>query len=108
MESESKSTNYAIEDQINHYLSLGKLGHFPLFEVPWFYDITPGSNKNILTSKDARNVLLKTFSRLSYHQNVERKKAALSLLPDAERELFITSFLRLIESISLDDLELLQ
>jgi hypothetical protein len=83
-------------------IKMGSHGQFPLFYPNWIYECSRLDTRPISLSK-ARLNIKKMFDYLSRHKNIERKKIALSTLEVEKRNLYIKSFLRLVENKILDD-----
>ncbi|MBL7665716.1 MAG: hypothetical protein JNM93_11335 [Bacteriovoracaceae bacterium] len=85
---------------VEKLIEMGVSGHFPLFYKEWFDD----SSKSVqpIALAQAKKNINDTVVKLSGHRSYERKKEALFHLNETERNLFIQSFLRIVENRILD------
>lgn len=88
------------DQSIDSLIDLGVNGFYPLFESVWIEEILHrGTFK--LTKKDQLRAK-KIMGNLSKHQNLTRKKIILRSLVKEERDIFIKTFLKLVEQRILD------
>ncbi len=86
----------------NEYLlELGTRGYYPLFYPDWIQDSLDRLKTPISLTKARANVK-KNLELLDRHQSYERKRIAVSSMSDDMRDLFIRSFIRIVENKLLD------
>ena len=84
----------------NDYIKLGQTGHFPLFFNEWIKD-SLHINQAIKYKSALKNVD-DIFKRLERHKTLDKKKTALMALPTKDRQIFISSFFKLVERTTLE------
>jgi len=82
-------------------IELGKNGLFPLFYTQWLK--TSPTKEETSFTKDDRDTLRKIIDQLSNHKSIERKRTILLSLSVKDRDLFVSTFLKLVEEKILDD-----
>ena len=87
-------TSVNIASLMQSYLNLAKEGHYVLFPQEWINH--PNRNKPVNFRK-AKSEVRKVFKKISNHRSSHRKTEALLALSDEERDLFVRSFMRLVE-----------
>jgi hypothetical protein len=88
------------DPEIASLVEFGTRGHFPLFYPQWFYEVFSSQNKCLSKSDEDR--AKKILKKLQKHKSLDRKKTLLSSLNKDERDLFIKSFLKIVEGKILD------
>ena len=94
-----------IKKNIKHYLHLAQAGHFPLFFEQWIKEDLK-LNKPVSYSTANENVH-NTFKMIVHHNTDDKKKIALSSLEQKERQVFLNSFIKLVEHNALKGLKTL-
>lgn len=95
--------NNAEKSTMNNFIELAKFGHYPLFFDEWLrHDI---NERQELTIRNAKTNLNDTFKKLARHRTIAKKKTALISLKDDERQLFIQSFLKMVEFNTLKEVK---
>lgn len=91
--------------ELNNYISMAITGYYPLFESTWLKDSNTLNRMSInKANKNVRDV----FTKISRHKSSDRKKMAITLMPDNERQLFVQSFLKLVDYNTLEKTRTLQ
>jgi hypothetical protein len=103
------TTNFIPKPNLNNemksYLSLASSGHFPLFFKEWLEEgVNSGGPMSFQVAN--RNVR-DTFKKLSRHRTEQKKKTALTGLAKDERDVFVKSFIKMVEHNVLKDLKTL-
>ncbi len=88
------------EKSLKSLVDLGVKGFYPLFHPDWAATMN-FTNKKALTKKEKKKAK-DIMNRLLNHRGLERKKIILFSLPEFEREIFVRSFLDMVEGKILD------
>ena len=88
------------DPEIASLVEIGTKGFFPLFYPQWIYEVY--SSKNKYLSKNDEDRAKKILKKLQKYKSLDRKKTLLSSLEKDERDLFIKSFLKVVEGKILD------
>ncbi|MCY4523199.1 MAG: hypothetical protein OXB84_00530 [Halobacteriovoraceae bacterium] len=88
------------DQSIDSLVDLGVNGFYPLFDRSWIDEVQQ-TGKIKLTKKDQLRAK-KIISRLSKHPHISRKKIVLRSLIKEERDIFIKTFLKMVERRILD------
>lgn len=92
--------------ELKNYIEIASTGHYPLFDTEWL-----NHNDNTLAQMSIRNAnknVKEVFKKISRHRNVNRKRMAIELMKRNERQLFVQSFLKLVEYNILENTRTLQ
>jgi hypothetical protein len=91
-----------LNNEMKSYLSLASSGHFPLFFKEWLEEgVNSGGPMSFQVAN--RNVR-DAFKKLSRHRTEEKKKTALTGLAKDERDIFVKSFIKMVEHNMLKDM----
>ena len=88
------------DQSIDSLVDLGVNGFYPLFEVVWIEEII--TQKSLKLTKKDQLKAKKIMSSLSKHQNLTRKKIIIRSLIKEDRDVFIRTFLKMVEQRILD------
>ena len=89
---------HSSEDPMKSLIEIGSKGFFPLFYPEWIKPhLFNKSRKLNLTKKDQVKLRF-IMQKLAQHKNIERKRTVLHALSENDRNLFIHSFLAMVES----------
>lgn len=91
--------------ELNNYISMAITGHYPLFESNWL--MQSKIQKRLSINKANKNVK-EVFTKIARHKSCDRKKMAITLMPEDERIKFVQSFMRLVEYSILENTRTLQ
>jgi hypothetical protein len=103
------STNFQpkvnLQTEMKSYIHLASHGHFPLFFKEWLQEgiTTPGPMSFQVANRNVKE----TFKKLSRHRTEQKKKTALTGLEKKERDIFVKSFIKVVEHSLLKDLKTL-
>lgn len=84
---------------IDYYLSLARNGYFPLFFNEWIKKSHSLNTKSVDISKEE---LSRMFEEIK-HNNVDRKRMAISSMPEEKRSKFIHAFMNTLEKEILNE-----
>ena len=91
--------------EFDHLIEAARDGYLPLFYQDWIHaSYADLEEVKKLSFSHAAEVVEAGFKKMEKHRTIERKKTALQALQDPERELFIRSFMKLVEYRTLDRL----
>lgn len=92
-------------NEFDHLIEAGSQGHLPLFFQDWIHESYADLEEvKKLSFSLAAEVVEAGFKRMEKYNTIERKKTALQALKSEDRELFIRSFMKLVEYRTLDRL----
>lgn len=92
-------------NEFDHLIEAGSFGHLPLFYQDWIHQSYANLEEvKKLSFSYAAEIVEAGFKKMEKHKSIERKKTALQALKDEERELFVRSFMKLVEYRTLDRL----
>jgi len=94
-----------LSNEMKSYINLGQYGHYPLFFKEWLEDGVHYSEP--MSYRVANRNVREVFKKLAKHRTEEKKKTLLSALNDDERNLFIKSFVKVVEHNVLKDVKTL-
>ncbi len=99
----NQSTKSSINTEMKSYIELARFGHFPLFFKEW---LAEGAQLEHRMSYQVANRNVKdAFQKLSRHRTQQKKVTALTGLEKSERDVFIKSFIKVVEHDMLKDLK---
>jgi hypothetical protein len=105
----NQTTNFRpkanIHNEMKSYINLASHGHFPLFFKEWLAEGV--TNQGPMSFQVANRNVRETFKKLSCHRTQQKKKTALIGLQKDEREVFVKSFIKVVEHGLLKDLKTL-
>ena len=87
------------------YLHLASHGHFPLFFKEWLEEGI--ESQGPMSFQVANRNVRETFKKLAKHRTEQKKKTALTGLEKTERDVFVKSFIKVVEHGLLKDLKTL-
>jgi len=91
--------------EFDHLIEAGSTGYLPLFYQDWIHESYANLEEvKKLSFTHAAEVVEAGFKKMEKHQSIERKKTALQALNTNEREIFVRSFMKLVEYRTLDRL----
>lgn len=107
--SESNKSNFIPQRQpaneMKSYIQLASAGHMPLFFSEWLEEST--LNPTPLSFRVADKNVREVFKKLSKHRTEQKKITALTGLDKKERDLFVNSFIKVVEHSLMKDLKTL-
>lgn len=99
------NTQKPLSNEMKSYINLGQYGHYPLFFKEWIKD---GLDiKEPLSYRVANRNVREVFKKLAKHRTEEKKKILISSFNDEERNIFIKSFVKVVEHNVLKDMKTL-
>lgn len=91
--------------EFDHLIEAGSTGYLPLFFQDWIHESYADLEEvKKLSFSYAAEIVEAGFKKMEKYNTIERKKTALQALKNDERELFIRSFMKLVEYRTLDRL----
>lgn len=91
--------------EFDYLIEAASSGHLPLFYQDWIHESYANLEEvKKLSFSLAAEVVQAGFKKMEKHQSLDRKKTALQALKSEDRELFVRSFMKLVEYRTLDRL----
>jgi len=97
------SNTPSIQNEMKSYIQLASAGHFPLFFTEWIEEGL--ESKQPMSYQIANRNVRDVFKNLSRHKTQQKKKTALIGLDKLERDVFVQSFVKVVEHSLLKDLK---
>lgn len=101
----NQKSNINIQNEMKSYIHLASRGHFPLFFKEWLEEGV--ESQSPISFQVANRNVRETFKKLSRHRTQQKKKTALTSLQKKERDIFVKSFIKVVEHRLLKDLKTL-
>jgi hypothetical protein len=102
-----ESVSYSARE-LKNYIEIASTGHYPLFDPSWLNQKAEQSEAIKISIRNANQNVKKVFKNISRHHSVDRKKMAIELMDQKDRQIFVQSFLKLVEYNVLENTRTLQ
>lgn len=94
------------EHDVKNYLLMAQNGHMPLFFKEWIQKNQNGEHK--ISYNNASKNVKDVFTGLSRHRTINKMQTAIISMEDEKRDMFMSSFMKMVEYNSLKETTLLQ
>ena len=102
---QKSNLNSNLNNEMKSYITLASAGHFPLFFKEWLEEGV--SSQGPMSYQVANRNVRETFKKLSRHRTEQKKKTALTGLNKEDRDVFVKSFIKVVEHNVLKDIKTL-
>lgn len=102
-----ESVSYS-NQELKSYIEIASTGHYPLFDPSWLNQEKIEIAHSKMSIRNANKNVKEVFKKISRHHSVNRKKMAIELMNQDDRQVFIQSFLKLVEYNILENTRTLQ
>lgn len=103
---ETKLNKLKTEHDVKNYLIMAQNGHMPLFFKEWIQKNQ--NSEHYISYNNASKTVKDVFTALSRHRTITKMQTAIISMDQDKRDIFMSSFMKMVEYNSLKETTLLQ